>query len=136
MTDMPNNDTKLGLVMTINQIYEDMVRGMTTEEEIVKYMLHNQVKPPIKGETTIFKIKWRGIKIVRNPKDDVFLGLSQRGQLIKPDWKMIQMKTEFEEALIFGTSNFREAMEEYADYYAEGILKQYKDSSKQKKMKT
>jgi hypothetical protein len=56
------------------------------EEEIFTYALRTMAEPPIKGEITKGKVRWRGIRIVQQ-NDDGFKytkWLEQRGKQISP----------------------------------------------------
>ena len=55
------------------------------EEEIFTYALRTMAEPPIKGEITKGKVRWRGIRIVQ--QNDGFKytkWLEQRGKQISP----------------------------------------------------
>ncbi len=60
-------------------------------EEIVEHIMRNYVTPPIKGEITKGKVKWRGLQLVWQETDtyDAFVGVRQRDWLIFPDGKKI-----------------------------------------------
>lgn len=56
-------------------------------DKMVEIMLRNYVTPPIKGEITKGKIRWRGLRIVWQKIDtyDAFVGIRQRDVLILPN---------------------------------------------------
>lgn len=57
-------------------------------EKKVLHICHNYVTPPIKGEITRGKVRWRGLKLAYGNDGDrgyAFLGIIQRGWLIFPD---------------------------------------------------
>jgi hypothetical protein len=59
--------------------------------EIVEKILRNYVTPPVKGEITKGKTRWRGLQLVWQKTDtyDAFVGIKQRDVLILPDGKKI-----------------------------------------------
>ena len=59
--------------------------------EIVEKILRNYVMPPVKGEITKGKTRWRGLALVWQKTDtyDAFVGIKQRDVLILPDGKKI-----------------------------------------------
>ena len=55
------------------------------EEEIFTTALRTMAEPPIKGEITKGKIRWRGIRIIRQQIGlDFYSWLEQRGKQISP----------------------------------------------------
>ena len=60
-------------------------------EEIVEHIMRNYVTPPIKGEITKGKVRWRGLQLVwqETLTYDAFVGVRQRDWLIFPDGKKI-----------------------------------------------
>lgn len=53
------------------------------EDKNLEKLLRNNVLPPIKGEITKGKLKWRGLAIVhQNTGDETFKWLTQRGEFI------------------------------------------------------
>jgi hypothetical protein len=63
------------------------------EPEIEK-ILRTRVKPPIKGEITKGKVKWRGLSLVWAREGVEILGVGQRGILYCVDGKDYIMKNE------------------------------------------
>lgn len=61
----------------------------------VEYILRNHVTPPIKGEITKGKVRWRGLQMVwRNTENgQAFIGIRQRDTLITLDGKKIPFPT-------------------------------------------
>lgn len=59
--------------------------------EMVEHIMQNYVTPPIKGEITKGKVRWRNLQIVWQETDsyDAFVGIRQRDMLILPDGKKI-----------------------------------------------
>lgn len=55
------------------------------EEEIFTYALRTTAQPPIKGEITKGKVRWRGIRIVQHNEGFKYTRwLEQRGKQISP----------------------------------------------------
>mgnify|MGYP003625894147 FL=1 len=55
------------------------------EEELFTIALRTMAEPPIKGEITKGKIRWRGIRLIRqNVGLDSYSWLEQRGKQISP----------------------------------------------------
>lgn len=48
----------------------------------IEFILRNKIDKPIKGEITIGKLRWRGIKNIAYGENFAFLGIIQRGKLI------------------------------------------------------
>lgn len=105
----------------INAISEEWIRRNKSMNEILSYMLRHQVTPPIKGEITKGKIRWRGLKIVMLHPEGTFMGLQQRDKLITPDWAKIKMKHELEDFLMFGIARIENEYEK-AKQYCKGDL--------------
>lgn len=59
--------------------------------KIAENIMRNYVTPPIKGEITKGKVKWRGLQLVWQKTDtyDAFVEIRQRDVLILPDGKKI-----------------------------------------------
>lgn len=59
--------------------------------EAFEKIVRNYVTPPIKGEITKGKVRWRGLQMVwqRTGGFDAFVGIRQRDVLILPDGKKI-----------------------------------------------
>ena len=78
-----------------DMIYEDTQRRLPEfYEEVNKkfeYILRNYVTPPIKGEITKGKVRWRGLQVVWQKTDtlNAFVGVRQRDWLIFPNGKKI-----------------------------------------------
>jgi hypothetical protein len=53
------------------------------DERNIEYLLRNSVEPPIIGEITKCKLRWRGIKSLVWDADFNLVGIDQRGKLIK-----------------------------------------------------
>ncbi len=79
------------------QVYEDMALNTANvtqrlydefrrqEEEIFTTALRVMAEPPIKGEITKGKIRWRGIRLIRQQVGlDSYSWLEQRGKQISP----------------------------------------------------
>lgn len=134
IADLPKRDPKLDELMriSIEENSKQWCQERMCEEEVVRYMLYHQVKPVIRGEVTKGKIKWRGLRIARYYKDNTFLGLTQRGVLIKPDWIAIQSRTELDDLLLFGISRLRERSDiknrdaKPVEYFSGGLYEQMK----------
>lgn len=103
-----------------NGMAEEIKKQVETEDYVIKHMLRYQVQPPIKGEITQNKIRWRGIKIAMGT-DGTFLGLMQRTRLIKPDWVSIKMVMDASKLLLFGRK-MKEVEDRQEKYTSGGIL--------------
>lgn len=55
-----------------------------SNEESIERILRNKIDKPIKGEITIGKLRWRGIKNLAFYKDE-FIGVIQRDKVIGVD---------------------------------------------------
>ena len=51
-------------------------------EADVDFILRNKIDKPIKGEITMGKLHWRGIKDIAYGENFEFLGIIQRGKLV------------------------------------------------------
>lgn len=83
-------------IKTIQELLSKDVERQLSEfyakvEKIVENIMRNYVTPPIKGEITKGKIRWRGLQMVWQKTDtyDAFVGIRQRDWLIFPDGKKI-----------------------------------------------
>ena len=70
-----------------DSVIENLIKQ---QEESVEYILRNFVVPPIKGEITKGKIRWRGLSLVNC--EGVCIGVKQRDVLITRDGKRISFK--------------------------------------------
>lgn len=120
----PSKELKYIAKLAREELSKQIAQYIKVEERIILYMLRHQVDPPIKGEITKGKIKWRGLSIARLQKDNTFLGILQRGKFIEPDWLNIQLQGQLEETMMFGISNLRKQREEAIKYYTGGIFEQ------------
>lgn len=61
----------------------------------IEYILRNHVTPPIKGEITKGKVRWRGLQAVWHNTENgqAFIGIRQRDTLITLDGKKIPFPT-------------------------------------------
>jgi len=76
-------DKDLALNIAIAQCLFDEVRRQ--EEELFITALRVMAEPPIKGEITKGKIRWRGIRLIRQQVGpDSYSWLEQRGKQISP----------------------------------------------------
>jgi hypothetical protein len=51
----------------LNQLQESIIRQtINNQEKFIEDVLRNHVTPPIKGEITKGKIKWRGLEIMND----------------------------------------------------------------------
>jgi len=74
-------------------------------EAQVEFMLRYQIDKPIKGEITIGKLRYRGIKsIAEEHITRKFLGIVQRGQLIKFDPMLYQFHKQKDKVFAFGSA--------------------------------
>ena len=62
----------------VSKCIEEQVRSIN---EWIEDCLHTRVVPPIKGEVTIGKIRWRGLAVCYGPNGD-FLGILQRKRIL------------------------------------------------------
>ena len=63
------------------------------EEEIFTIALRTMTEPPIKGEITKGKLKWRGIRLIRQHIGlDSYSWLEQRGKQISPKFHISHNK--------------------------------------------
>lgn len=73
----------------------DIVRKVIREQDkiFIKSLRENAV-PPVKGNITYGKIKWRGIKLMQtmSPDGNYERFLTQRGKLISPVIRMNMIK--------------------------------------------
>jgi hypothetical protein len=84
---------KSNLIITYNNIYNDfheesesirmlqeefINRILKAQDEFIEHVLRNHVTPPIKGEITRGKIKWRGLEILNDIQSSK-LWIRQRG---------------------------------------------------------
>lgn len=116
-----------GLLESIfNDISEEVKNRVEARDEIILYMLRHQVEPPIKGEITKGKIRWRGLQVLEHYPDGVFMGLLQRGKLITPDWPMIKMRQDMEKCIMLGISNMHDDFEAVKRHCSGGIWDQMK----------
>jgi hypothetical protein len=59
------------------------------EEELFTTVLRTIAEPPIKGEITKGKIRWRGIRLIRQQVGlDLYSWLEQRGKQISPKFHL------------------------------------------------
>ena len=67
-----------------NEICNDVLNLKKKENDEIEYILRNYVIPPIKGEITKSKLKWRGISSLAYSANEIysFSGIIQRGFLI------------------------------------------------------
>lgn len=74
-----------------NLLFEETSRQLENfykkVDKMVEIMLRNYVTPPIKGEITKGKVRWRGLRIVWQKTNtyDAFVGIRQRDVLILPN---------------------------------------------------
>ena len=88
----PTPEEQAAMKSLEDSFFKGLLEAIAAEnEDIEKAVLHicrNYVTPPIKGELTRGKIRWRGLKIAYG-NDGYgcygFLGIIQRGWLIFPD---------------------------------------------------
>ena len=81
-TSKNNESAQLGIGDVINSFIHEQQKK---EEEIFTTALRTMAEPPIKGEITKGKVRWRGIRIVQ--QNDGFKytkWLEQRGRQISP----------------------------------------------------
>ena len=73
---------KIGRVELEELMYAEVRRQ---EEELFITALRTMAEPPIKGEITKGKIRWRGIRLIRQQVGlDSYSWLEQRGKQISP----------------------------------------------------
>ena len=70
----------------ISQVTQNLVDEIRKQEdELFEFCLRTMANPPIKGEITKGKLKWRGIKLIRTHVGfDSYSWLEQRGEQISP----------------------------------------------------
>jgi hypothetical protein len=81
-TSKTNETAQLGIGAVMGRFIQELQKK---EEEIFTTALRTMAEPPIKGEITKGKIRWRGIRIVQ--QNDGFKytkWLEQRGKQISP----------------------------------------------------
>ena len=64
--------------------------------EYVEHIVRNYVTPPIKGEITKGKMRWRGLSLAWTTTDNgrAFIGVKQRNTLITLDGKKYRLNTQ------------------------------------------
>ena len=74
------------MALNIASVTQRLITEMQKqEEEIFTTALRTMAEPPIKGEITKGKIRWRGIRIIRQQIGfDSYSWLEQRGKQISP----------------------------------------------------
>lgn len=74
-----------------NDVEKQLSEFYAKVNEIAEHIVRNYVTPPIKGEITKGKVRWRGLQIVWQKTDGyyAFVGIRQRDVLIFPDGKKI-----------------------------------------------
>lgn len=70
----------------LTEIVDDLIKRIVDRQnEILEISLRTMAEPPITGKITKHKIKWRGIRLIRQldfPKETMWL--EQRGKQISP----------------------------------------------------
>lgn len=61
---------------------EEIDKMYKKRDSDIEFILRNKIDKPIKGEITIGKLRWRGIKNIAYGENFTFLGIIQRGKLI------------------------------------------------------
>ena len=70
------------IAKNISEFQKDL---LATQERIFEEALRTTVIPPIKGEITKGKIKWRGVRIAQQKvMFDTYIWLEQRGVQVSP----------------------------------------------------
>lgn len=124
-------DHKMLSDLLIKDLRSMLQQRAEAEEEIITFMLRTQVKPPIKGEITKGKIRWRGLSIVRLHPDNLFMGLLQRGKFIEPNWRLYELKRTAEKCWLVGMKKLRDDQNRARQYLKGGIWSQIKRDDEQ-----
>lgn len=75
-------DLALNIANVTQRLFDEVRRQ---EEELFTTALRVMAEPPIKGEITKGKIRWRGIRLIRQQVGlDSYSWLEQRGKQISP----------------------------------------------------
>jgi hypothetical protein len=78
-----------GAAEAIKQLAEMAMEAFYASVELsVNKIVRNYVEPPVRGEITRGKLRWRGLALIFAKDDhgnDVFLGVYQRGNIIRED---------------------------------------------------
>ncbi|MBK5723001.1 hypothetical protein JGH11_19210 [Dysgonomonas sp. Marseille-P4677] len=77
----PNLDGLIKELFSINE--KEVLERHKQIDADIEYILRNKIDKPIKGEITKGKLRWRGIKDIAYGENFEFLGIMQRGKLIK-----------------------------------------------------
>ena len=82
----PNFQSDEDLALNISRFTEILVTKVQRQEELLFIAaLRTMAEPPIRGEITKGKIKWRGIRLIRQQIGfDCYSWLEQRGKQITP----------------------------------------------------
>ena len=82
----PNFKVDEDLALNIANVTQRFISEVQKqEEELFITALRNMAEPPIKGEITKGKIRWRGIRLIRQQIGfDSYSWLEQRGKQISP----------------------------------------------------
>lgn len=75
--------TSFDMQKHINNFLESVAKQ---KERMIKDCLTTNAVPPIKGEITAGKVKWRGIKFYEQGN---YMWIAQRGKRISPKWGKI-----------------------------------------------
>lgn len=77
-----DEDLALNIANVTQRLFDEVLRQ---EEELFTTALRVMAEPPIKGEITKGKIRWRGIRLIRQQIElDSYSWLEQRGKQISP----------------------------------------------------
>lgn len=77
-----DGDLALNIANVTQRLFDEVRRQ---EEELFTNALRAMAEPPIKGEITKGKIRWRGIRLIRQQIGlDSYSWLEQRGKQISP----------------------------------------------------
>jgi len=77
-----DEDLALNIANVTQRLFDEVRR---LEEELFTTALRTMAEPPIKGEITKGKLRWRGIRLIRQQVGlDCYSWLEQRGKQISP----------------------------------------------------
>lgn len=81
-----DNDLALNIANVTQRLFDEVRRQ---EEELFVTALRTMAEPPIKGEITKGKLRWRGIRLIRQKVGfDSYSWLEQRGKQISPKFHL------------------------------------------------
>lgn len=91
LTEKNKEEMKAIQDMLFKDVEKQLSEFYAKVEKVADHIVRNYVTPPIKGEITRGKVKWRGLQMVWQKMEffDVFVGIRQQDVLILPNGKKI-----------------------------------------------